>query len=317
MKLSRSGTWMWRFWRKHGMDLATTSASTWLPPQIIRPLMLFGSPIQIMAGSSYSTAVATDVSKCSFQKLTSFEGLCVHLHVGGESVTLLSIYHPGSCRPSTLFFEELRMVLEIIVLQPGLIILGGDINIHVEKEDDDDSVRFSELIKSFNIIQHVVEPTHLHGGTLDLVATFSDTPLNRIIFDPAGMISDHSLVTAFMTVRHRVDPARIRQVRNWKTVDLSAFREAIRESASANPSPSLTSSNCLRPTMVVCIVSPIVSPRGTRHVPRSDRYHLGSMLTVELSDEIADGWRGATVVPREPRIKQHGQWQCARSTLTS
>ena len=45
----------------------------------------------------------------------SFEGLCVRLHVGGESVTLLSIYRPGSCRPSTLFFEELRIVLEMPV----------------------------------------------------------------------------------------------------------------------------------------------------------------------------------------------------------
>ena len=175
-------------------------------------------------------------------ELASFEGLCVRLHVGGESVTLLSIYRPGSCRPSTLFFEELRTVLEMLVLQPGPIILGGDVNIHVEKEGDDDSVRFSELIESFNMIQHVVGPTHLHGGTLDLVATFSDTQLSRIVIDPAGMISDHSLVTAFMTVHHRVDPARTRQVRSWKKVDLSAFREAIRESALANPSPTSTSS---------------------------------------------------------------------------
>ena len=170
----------------------------------------------------------------------SFEGLCVRLHVGGESVTLLSIYRPRSCRPSTLFFEELRTVLEMLVLQPGPIILGDDI--HVEKEDDDDSVRFSELIEFFNMIQHVVGPTHLHGCPLGLVATFSDTPLSRIIIDPAGMISDHSLVTAFMTVHHRIDPARIHQVRSWKKVDLSAFREAIQESALANPSPTSTSS---------------------------------------------------------------------------
>ena len=175
-------------------------------------------------------------------ELASFEGLCVRLHVGGESVTLLSIYRPGSCRPSTLFFEELRTVLEMLVLQPGPIILGGDVNIHVEKEDDDDSVRFSELIESFNMIQHVVGSTHLHGGTLDLVATFSDTPLSRIIIDPAGMISDHSLVTAFMTVHHRVDPARTRQVRCWKKVDLSAFREAIRENALASPASTSISS---------------------------------------------------------------------------
>ena len=80
----------------------------------------------------------------------------MRLHVGGESVTLLSIYQPGSCRPSTVFYEELRTVLEMLVLQPGPIILGGDVNIHVERPDDSDSIRFSEMIESFNMIQHVV-----------------------------------------------------------------------------------------------------------------------------------------------------------------
>ena len=173
-------------------------------------------------------------------ELTLFEGLYVRLHVGGESVTLLSIYRPGSCRPSTVFYEELRMVLEMLVLQPGPIILGGDVNIHVERPDDSDSIRFSEMIESFNMIQQIVGPTHLHGGTLDLIATFSDTTLSQIVVDPAGMISDHSLVTAFLTVHHQADPIRSRKVRSWKKVDLSVFREAIWESALANPSPSLS-----------------------------------------------------------------------------
>ena len=104
------------------------------------------------------------------------------------------------------------------------------------------TVRFSKLIESFNMIHHVVGPTHLHGGTPELVAPFSDSPLSRIIIDPVGMISDHSLVTAFLTLHHRIDPAPIRQVRSWKMVDLPAFREAIRESALANLSPTSTSS---------------------------------------------------------------------------
>ena len=189
------------------------------------------------------------------------------------------IIRPGSCRPSTLFFEELRTVLEILVLQPGPIIIGGDINIHVEQEDDDD--RFSELIESFNMIQHIVGPTHPHGGTLDLVATFSDTPLSRIVIDPAGMISDHSLATAFLTVHHRVDPARTRQVRSWKKVDLSAFREAIRESALANPSPFSTSSELFE------IYDSCLRRIADRFAPEHTACSkvIGSMPTAELSDE--------------------------------
>ena len=49
-------------------------------------------------------------------------------------------------------------------------------------------------------------------------------------------------MNAFMTVHNRIDPAHIRQVRSWKKVDLSALREAIQGNASANPSPTSTSS---------------------------------------------------------------------------
>ena len=43
-------------------------------------------------------------------------------------------------------------------------------------------------------------------------------------------------------MHHQADPIRSRKVRSWKKVDLSVFREAIRESALANPSPSSSSS---------------------------------------------------------------------------
>ena len=52
------------------------------------------------------------------------------------------------------------------------------------------------------------------------------------------MISNHSLVTAFLTAHHQADPICSHKVRSCKKVELSVFREAIRESAVANSSPS-------------------------------------------------------------------------------
>src|SRR5208282_2939099 len=40
----------------------------------------------------------------------TFEALCIRLTDGGESVTLLSIYRPGSSKPPVEFYTELTVV---------------------------------------------------------------------------------------------------------------------------------------------------------------------------------------------------------------
>ena len=52
MKLSRSGTWMWRFWPNMARIRRWHQPSPGCPIEFIRPSMLFGSLIQTMAGSS-------------------------------------------------------------------------------------------------------------------------------------------------------------------------------------------------------------------------------------------------------------------------
>ena len=42
------------------------------------------------------------------------------------------------------------------------------------------AVRLSELLQSFGCVQHVAEPTHSAGHTLDLVITRSDTSISAL-----------------------------------------------------------------------------------------------------------------------------------------
>ena len=135
------------------------------------------------------------------------------------------------------------------------------------------TVRFSELIESFNMIQHVVGPIYLHGGTLDLVATFSDTQLSRIVIDPA----EWSPTTAWWLPSWRctIGLIQLALAKSGAGRRLSAFREAIRRVLWLVRHQPQRHLKCSKSTMVVCVTSPIVSPRSTRHVPRSDRYRLG------------------------------------------
>ena len=91
-------------------------------------------------------------------------------------------------------------MLELLVVQSCPIVIGGDLNIHVENPDDVNARRLHELLTSCGMQQHVNSPTHRCGGTLDLLITFNDQPLDQVSVDPAGILSDHALITCHVPV---------------------------------------------------------------------------------------------------------------------
>ena len=178
-------------------------------------------------------------TKVDLPRLSTFEALCVRLSADGESVTLLTIYRPGSVRATSAFYDELTTVLESLVLLSGIVIVGGDINIHVEDAADADAAHLAAVFDAFDLQQHVVGPTHNLGGTLDIVATVSGYSVDGLAVDPPGVISDHSLITCCLPAHHHSSPLLTRVVRSWRKVDRAEFAQAVRDSViGRSPPPS-------------------------------------------------------------------------------
>ena len=74
------------------------------------------------------------------------------------------------------------------------LLLLGDFNIRVDAVDDIDARKFSDLLESLGLVQHVDHATHVHGHTLDLIISpNSDTT----IYDAPRIdrfLSDHGAV---------------------------------------------------------------------------------------------------------------------------
>ena len=102
-----------------------------------------------------------------------------------------------------------------MVLQSGAVIVGGDINIHVDDVADADAARLDALFDAFDLQQHDVDATHNLGGTLDIVATFSD----------------HSLITCCQPAHHSSSPRLTRVVHSWRRVDQLKFVQVVKDSA--------------------------------------------------------------------------------------
>ena len=110
------------------------------------------------------------------------------------------------------------------------VVVGGDLNVHVEDPSDASAARLSDLFHAMDMKQHVTQPTHQAGGTLDLIVTFSDFNVDDLNVDPPGAVSDHSLITCNLPYRRTTPPTPRRRVRSWRTVDRDALRQAIMDS---------------------------------------------------------------------------------------
>ena len=138
-----------------------------------------GGGIRYHLPSTYNTALSLtihtlaeaalfkDTFQCkdiSFGYFTSFEYLSYILK-GIPKILFLIIYRsPGYCAS---FIDEFSELLSVILNDFNNFILTGDFNIHIDNMTDGNAKEFSSLLDMFGLWQHVTEPTHLRGHSLD------------------------------------------------------------------------------------------------------------------------------------------------------
>ena len=130
-------------------------------------------------------------------KPTSFE--CIQATIEGgnlQKTRLVVVYRPPSSSKKD-FLAEFEEYLSSMNGLNGHPIILGDFNIHTEDDDDHTSNLFRDLLMDERWTQHVEDPTHESGGTLDLVITRDDDTSPRIsaVEVAKSSISDHYAVT--------------------------------------------------------------------------------------------------------------------------
>jgi len=161
-------------------------------------------------------------SRISLPFCFAIEALCVRLSSTNGPIIMLNVCRPGSAqqrRLAALFFDELASILEVLVLHSCPVVIGGDFNIHIQVINNPDTRCLCQLMSSFDVIQHVHEPTHRCGGTSDLVMTFAVCEVNAVSVDPTGIISDHLLVICHLPVVLSTSLTAERLVRGWHRVN--------------------------------------------------------------------------------------------------
>ncbi len=182
----------------------------------------------------YKSCLTVTSRSCNCNQYTTFEFCDMVFTCGSKCFTLVTVYRPYPSAKNKftvgLFFEEFSQFLQDCAIAKGGFVLVGDLNLHLDVEDDPDTQKFAELMDCFSLSQFVVGPTHRDGHTLDVVISRNS---DNLIKDTTtlDMISDHMLIACSLQVKKPKQPMITIKSRKFRSLDSAAFKEDIKASA--------------------------------------------------------------------------------------
>ena len=160
----------------------------------------------------------------------SFEYTELVLKAVHQCYRIVVLYRPPNKALVNRFFHEFATLLEQLAIAPGDLILTGDFNFHIDDDEDSEAKQFMALLESFSLKQHVKGSTHKNGHTLDLLITRSTENCVSRVHISKPMLSDHFAIHFRLSCAKPPLERKTIQYRKWKSIDIDAFKEDIRNS---------------------------------------------------------------------------------------
>ena len=181
-----------------------------------------------MVGFVFFYNSSISVREVQLSEYTTFEFIAVYMSGSRRHALVLVVYRPGTAAAPIKFFDEFADLLERISLFSCPLLILGDINIHLDIADDDNTVAFMSLLDQHSLTQHIAAATHRGGHTLDIVVTRSDRPITTLDIGRPRIFSDHSFITAEIDLQFQHGQAvqEIRR-RHWRRMNFDQLCDDI------------------------------------------------------------------------------------------
>ena len=121
--------------------------------------------------------------------------------------------------------------MESILLSKEPLVIVGDINIHVDDNENSDALNFLDLLESLGLQQHVTDPTHIHGHILDLIITRMAENVIREKPQVDQYFSDHASVLCKLVFDKPCFARKKINYRKIKSVDVPTLVNDLAESS--------------------------------------------------------------------------------------
>ena len=153
------------------------------------------------------------------------------------------VYRPptsvrNGLRTST-FFDEWTSFIEHLSIDHNNIIIVGDVNFHLDVNSNLDARKFNDSLATCGLVQHVNEPTHQKGHTLDVVITKDSNDIisklevtDPVLCDKAGNISGDHYAISFLAQMLKPHPhRRTVNFRKLRAIDVNSFKQCIQQNS--------------------------------------------------------------------------------------
>lgn len=121
--------------------------------------------------------------------------------------------------------------MESTLLTKERLVIVGDLNIYIDDKVNSDALNFLDVLESLGLQQHVNDPTHIHGHTLDLIITRIADNIIRGKPHVDRYFSDHAFVLCKLaSYKPRLAHKKF-NYRRIESVDVSALVNELVESS--------------------------------------------------------------------------------------
>ena len=177
-----------------------------------------GGGVALLCRSKYK------VTKLKSAKYQSFEHCMYSVKRDKHDKMVLVAFYRLDHIAISVFWNEFPTFLETLCSMNCLLIMGGDINIHLDNKTCSQTKSFNDILDSFNLCQLVDEITHKKGHLLDILIC---NELNRCqnVNVLNCSLSDHFMVRAMVDYcPNSVTEYKTIHYRKLKNIDDESFK---------------------------------------------------------------------------------------------
>ena len=153
--------------------------------------------------------------------------------VRNKILTIAGLYHPplGNTRNTPArFLDQVSELVQYLFTNHKNQVLLGDFNVHINRLDIQDTQAYIDTMEALGLVQHINQPTHQLGNTLDLIYTESLEPIPVSHAFTSNYISDHCLVGIELEMRKQQVRIESSKTRNYKNFSTSSFETSFNDS---------------------------------------------------------------------------------------
>ena len=173
-----------------------------------------------------------------------FESMACTLTYNNSVIDIIIVYRPPPTQRNQLhtneFLEEWTEFLSHHTSTTAGLVVVGDLNIHMDNASHSHTKAMTQILQSNGLQQHVHEPTHCGGHTLDVIMSRdNDTLVSNVQVNDIGLcddngtlINDHYAIICDLT---KLKSCQVQQksvsYRKFKDINLERFKEDIQRSS--------------------------------------------------------------------------------------